>query len=241
MMDDFKEDGTPQDAAIGWLVRMQSDAFSAGDWAALTRWLDASPENLEAFEAMERLDSDIIAERATILAGLTRPSAVILPFKPRTARPAPGRDRRRAVAAGLAAVAVAAGFAGWKASQGETQAYATGPGATRAITLADGTRIRLDANSRLSVRLGWFGRRAKLEEAVASFDVAKDPNRPFEIEAADQKVRVLGTEFVVRDYGGVVDVAVRRGLVSVSPAGGGGPETRLTPGWALHRGPRPST
>ena len=55
MMDDFKEDGTPQDAAIGWLVRMQSDAFSAGDWAALTRWLDASPENLEAFEAMERL------------------------------------------------------------------------------------------------------------------------------------------------------------------------------------------
>ncbi len=232
MMDEFKDDGTPRDAAIGWLVRMQSDAFTADDWTALTLWLDASPENLEAFEAIERLDADIVAEGPAIVARLVRPSAEILQFKPRQAEPAARHDHRRAIAAGLVAVAIAAGFAGWKASQGVSQVYATGPGAARAITLADGTRIHLDANSRLSVRLGWFGRRAKLEEALASFDVAKDSNRPFVIEAADQMVRVVGTEFVVRDYGRVVDVSVRRGVVSVSTAGGG-PETRLTPGWSL--------
>ena len=222
-----------RDIAVGWLVKIQSDAVTADEWADLTRWLDESPANLAAFEAAEHIDDEITASASTILAALPAATAEILPFRRRTA-PAPARrDHRWAVAAGVAAVSIAVGVLGWRASEGPQTVYVAGPGAPRAVTLADGTRVRLDANSKLSVRMGWFSRQATLDQAVASFDVTKDPNRPFEIAAADQRVHVVGTEFVVRDYGGVVDVSVRRGVVTVSPLAGGPPEARLTSGWSL--------
>jgi transmembrane sensor len=227
-----KEEDAIRDAASDWLVRMQSDALTAETWSALTRWLDASPENLQAYEAVERLDAEIMVSARAVLDNLSPASDNIVAFRPRLSAPRRA-DHRAALAAGLAAVAVTVGFAGWRASEGSLAVYSTGPGAPRAVILADGTRIGLDANSRLAVRLGWFSRRVKLENALASFDVAKDPGRPFIISADDERVRVVGTEFVVRDYGGVVDVTVRRGVVSVSPADGGGPKASLTPGWTL--------
>ena len=232
MMRTSKKGDSTRDTATDWLVRMQSDALTAEDWSALTRWLDASPDYLEAYEAVERLDAEVGLSTQAILDALAAPSNNVVFFQPRP--PMTRRtDHRAAIAAGLAAVAIAVGFAGWRASEGPLTVYSTGPGAPRAVTLADGTRIGLDANSRISVRLGWFARRAKLEEAVASFDVAKDPNRPFIITADDERVRVVGTEFVVRNYGGIVDVTVRRGVVAVSPTSGVGSQARLTPGWTL--------
>lgn len=232
MMRTARERDDLSDTATDWLVRTQSDALTANDWSELTRWLEASPDHLEAYEAIEQLDSELGVSTKAILDGLSRPAGKVLAFRPRSSPPRPRTNRRAAIAAGFAVAAIGVGFAGWRASEGPLTVYATGPGASRAIVLADGTHISLDANSKLSVRLGWFARRAKLEEAVASFDVAKDPKRPFIITADDERVRVVGTEFVVRDYAGVVGVTVRRGVVSVSPANGGG-EARLTTGWTL--------
>jgi transmembrane sensor len=228
-----------RDAATAWLVRVQSDAVTADDWNALTLWLEASPSHVDAYATAEALCAEIDASADAILAGLGPRSAEILPFRGPAARPVP-RSRRApawipgAVAAAFVGIAAAVGFAGWRASEGSVQTYRTGPGETRSITLADGSHIRLDAASTMSVRLGLFRRRVELGDAEASFDVARDAHRPFEVAVGDQQVRVLGTEFNIRNYDGLTEVTVRRGIVAVYQGNQGDqPLARLTKGTEL--------
>lgn len=232
------------DAALGWLVRVQSDAASAEDWGALTLWLEASPAHRAAFNVVELLSFEIDESADEILAGLGPRSAEILPFKRRARAKTKPAWRRGAIAAASVGLAVMAGLGVWAASLGPVQSYRTAAGQTRAITLADGTHIQLDAASTLSVRLGWFGRRAVLGDAEATFDVAKDAHRPFQVIMGDQRVRVVGTEFNIRNYDDTTEVTVRRGVVAVYQADlGGQPVAVLTHGMALthERGSMQST
>jgi transmembrane sensor len=57
-----------------------------------------------------------------------------------------------------------------------------------------------------------------MADAEAVFDVAKDPGRPFFIDAGDREIRVVGTEFNVLHTASEVRVTVRRGIVEVRPA-----------------------
>jgi len=207
-------DQSVRDEAIAWLTRVQSDAATGEDWTALTDWLEASEAHQAAFETVEVLVSDIDVNAGEIDAALSPPRRLAAPAHSRRRAP----DRRRAfLLSGLAAavgVVIVAPIA-WRASEGEVVAYRTGPGEMREIKLADGTHIHLDAASRLTVRLGWRERRVKLGDAVAAFDVAKDPNRPFVIGMGDQQVRVVGTEFNISHYAKTSVVTVRRGVVEV--------------------------
>jgi transmembrane sensor len=230
-----------QEAAAAWLVRVQSDAATADDWNALTAWLEASPTHVEAFAHVEALSDEIDEMAGSIRRGLGPRSAEILAFRQpdRRQRKAASLARkpvweRRAIAAAVVGLAVAGAFAGLRASEGSLQSYRTGPGETRAITLADGSRIRLDAASTMSVRLGLFARRVHLGDGEATFDVAKDAQRPFEIAVGDQRVQVVGTEFNIRNYDGLTAVTVRRGVVAVYQADEGDkPLARLTKGTEL--------
>jgi len=76
-----------------------------------------------------------------------------------------------------------------------------------------------------------------MANAQAAFDVAKDPSRPFLIDVADQQVRVVGTEFNIRQSAQALVVTVRRGVVEVrDPAREGVVVARLTRGHELrHR------
>ena len=222
-----------REAAIAWLVRVQSDAATAGDWAGLTAWLEVSETRRMAFDAVERLSYDLDEEAPALIVALARPPALVVPFL-RRARASRNAWPGRAIAAAVAAVTVMVGITGWKLSEGALQTFSTEPGQTRAITLADGSHIRLDAASTMSVRLGWFARNVKMGDAEATFDVAKDASRPFNIAVGDQRVRVVGTEFNIRNYDGVTKVTVRRGIVSVFQRGvADQPFVRLTKGMEL--------
>jgi transmembrane sensor len=110
------------------------------------------------------------------------------------------------------------------------------------VTLADGTHITLNGASRLSASLGRRERRVVMADAEAVFDVAKDPGRPFYIDAGDREIRVVGTEFNVLHHAGEVRVTVRRGVVEVRPADEpqAPPVARLVKGQALaHREGQP--
>ncbi len=98
----------------------------------------------------------------------------------------------------------------------------------RIITLADGTRIRLNTNSRLRVPESFpeGGRTVELQ-GEAYFEVYRSEEHPFTIQADNAVVRVLGTRFNVQvdSLAGRVKVAVSEGKVSLSSgmsAGGGG-------------------
>jgi transmembrane sensor len=210
---------SPRDieAAIDWLVRLQGDAVTEDDWRAFDAWLTASPDNAEAYDAAlifdQRLDLDArLAEREAPAGASAAPVVALRP-----ARRLWLWTAGAAIAATFVAGAVllpASGLIG-----GRQTTYTTGVGERRTIALEDGTRIELNAASRLTVRFERNARRVRLDDAQAFFDVAKDPARPFLIEAGDTQVRVVGTQFDVRHRDGKIAVAVQRGLVEVRAKG----------------------
>lgn len=127
------------------------------------------------------------------------------------------------IVAGLGA-ALAYGYGAYKGAP-----YETAIGEQRIVRLADGSKIRLDTNSRLRVRLTGEARRIELQSGQAFFEVAHDPSRPFVVRAAGSEVRALGTRFDVRRRGDAVQVVLVEGRVRVN-APEPGSEVTLQPG-----------
>jgi transmembrane sensor len=111
--------------------------------------------------------------------------------------------------------------------------YVAAPGQTRTVRLADGTQVRLNAASKLTVRFAADARRVELADAEAAFDVIHDPQRPFLISVGDSQVRVVGTEFNIRHRAGRTELTVRRGVVEVRPGSTAAEPVRLAAGQQL--------
>ena len=69
------------------------------------------------------------------------------------------------------------------------------------LILADGTKVWLDAASSLTYPIAFTGMQRKVKATgQVYFEVAKDPAKPFIVEAAGTSVQVLGTHFNVNAY-----------------------------------------
>ena len=97
----------------------------------------------------------------------------------------------------------------------ETSAFKTERAAHRDIPLPDGSRVRLGAKSQLFVNFTSQARYLVLEGGEAFFEVAKDSNRPFLVQAGEVTIRAVGTEFNVRRVMDQTIVAVTEGSVDV--------------------------
>lgn len=145
---------------------------------------------------------------------------------PSIARPARWRMPGWLAAAALVVVTVGGALMLWRPSgpavHVETQAYVTSIGATRAITLPDGSRVQLGPDSRLDVLAGYGGgARAVRLWGEAYFDVRHDAAHPFVVRTVAAEVRDLGTTFTVRTEGDSgARVAVTSGSVALAPASG---------------------
>lgn len=74
-------------------------------------------------------------------------------------------------------------------------------GGRYAVTLPDGTRVWLNADSRLTYPASFHGTKRQVElTGEAYFEVAHDANRPFVVNVRDASVNVLGTRFNIRAY-----------------------------------------
>jgi transmembrane sensor len=96
------------------------------------------------------------------------------------------------------------------------------------VTLRDGTRIVLNAGSRLRYPPGFGAATRDVElEGEGYFEVVHDPIRPFRVHAAGSVTEDLGTRFAVRAYPELrrVDVAVAEGHVSLRRDGASTPST----------------
>src|SRR3546814_13438728 len=85
-------------------------------------------------------------------------------------------------------------------------AYATHIGERQLAVLDDGSRVSLDAVTKVKVRMKDEARQVELLEGRAKFDVAKDPLRPFTVAAGDKLVVDVGTSFSVELIDGQVRV-----------------------------------
>lgn len=101
------------------------------------------------------------------------------------------------------------------------------------VELEDGTEVWLNAQSRLEYPEAFDDteRRVRLE-GEAYFKVAKDAKKPFFVEAGDQIIRVVGTEFNVRSYpeDATVQTTLVSGKITMSVKGSEDREMVLTPG-----------
>ncbi|MBL9190394.1 MAG: FecR domain-containing protein [Opitutaceae bacterium] len=217
-------------AAADWLIR-QDHGFTPEQEREFARWLARDPRHAAAFDALAA---------TWALMGEASPGA--------------GRSassvRRRVIpwwpVAVAAAAVIAVAFAGWSRAGGRKASPVSGPdyelaaatdvGALRKVELPDGSVIQLNTGSAVAVRYEAHVRRVHLTQGEAYFTVAKNPGRPFIVNAAGVDVRVLGTVFNVRLRPDSVDVLVTEGKVSVqSPVGvvaSPAATAVATPGWS---------
>ena len=84
------------------------------------------------------------------------------------------------------------------------------------MELPDGTVVTLGAKSRIDYKFEDGLRTVVLEEGEAYFDVAPDKAHPFYVQAGDRLIRVVGTQFDVRQSSASVMVAVVEGVVAAT-------------------------
>ena len=89
------------------------------------------------------------------------------------------------------------------------------------LTLADGTRVWVNAGSRLIYPSAFDDDRREIyAEGEIYIEVTHDAARPFTVHTGKMDVRVLGTRFYVSSYGRdrTQEVVLRSGSVNVAPA-----------------------
>lgn len=76
-----------------------------------------------------------------------------------------------------------------------------GPEEKKTITLPDGTIAWLNSNSTIIYPQEFTEKERLIKlNGEAFFDVSKDPDKPFIVESGDIKIKVLGTEFDIKNY-----------------------------------------
>jgi ferric-dicitrate binding protein FerR (iron transport regulator) len=87
------------------------------------------------------------------------------------------------------------------------------------LTLPDGTKVWLNAGSRLTYDKNYGSARREINlTGEAFFDVANNPQQPFIIHTPRMDVRVLGTSFNVKSYAAdkTTETTLVRGSIAVS-------------------------
>jgi len=186
--------------AAAWLARLQGPARNADVEAAWKAWLRADAMHRQAFERATEIWEVVpgaISARTPITAAQ------------------PPRFRFPALATALAAMLLVVG-AGIFTLMFQAPVHQTGIGGQQIVMLEDGSRISLNTDSRVTVLYSDGERRIRLDRGEALFEVARNPLRPFIVDAGNDHVRAIGTAFVVRRHiGRTIEVTLLEGKVDV--------------------------
>lgn len=230
--------------AAEWLVRERDGELTPEERGALAEWLATSTVHIEEYLAasvawgllaqgpvpgesvrelveqarLEPESTNVVPVRAAGLA----PQANAQPDARADARAIPPRGSAgrhwRALAATIAIVSLFAWGAVRLLPAVWGSRYATGVGEQRTIMLADGSVLTLNTNSTVRVRFSGNLRQVDLLAGEGRFQVARDPGRPFVVDANGTSVRAIGTVFDVRLGRSETRVAVIEGHVAVDLA-----------------------
>lgn len=211
-------DSTPEfdaeDQAALWAARLDGSTLSAADRAELEAWLAKDPRHRALLSQYCQFSSDL----EDYLPALVGAGAVSMPELQE--KPAQSRWAKIVWIGGLslAAAAAVALTVRLNHSAPTPSAIATTVGKRATITLDDGTKVDLNAQTNIAVELTGAERHVRLASGEAFFSVHKDPSRPFIVETPAGSVRVTGTQFNVRsETTQALDVVVLEGSVQVRP------------------------
>ncbi|MGK6321379.1 FecR family protein [Sphingomonas sp. DT-204] len=200
--------------AIDWLVRLQ--AGDGSERAEFEAWRAADPDNAAAFEAVQTsISSTEAAGDSDMVRNSRLHRASFYERKPGTSC---------ALAAGVALLIFMgagfglreAGYFGPPEIASQTLAFSTRIGEVRTVTLDDGSKVTLDADSVLRATYSPDMRQLQLDAGRARFEVAHDPRRPFIVDAGGGSVIAHGTVFDVSIGPSGVQVVLLRGAIEVT-------------------------
>ncbi|ACG78804.1 transcriptional regulator [Phenylobacterium zucineum HLK1] len=199
--------------AAEWFAKLNKLSVTTDALRTFREW-KKDPDNAAAYAAVERTWSEARSLRSD--PDIRRAADEALARRP--ARPAASRASRLWPAAVVAALLVAVLLVG-AAAVALTQrpvSYATAHGEQRLVVLEDGSRLRLNTDTAVTVSFRGEARRLALKRGQAFFEVAHDPSRPFIVTAGDTTVRALGTRFEVWRRNDGARVTLVEGKVSVT-------------------------
>jgi transmembrane sensor len=215
----------PEQAAE-WLLRWHCGDLSIAERFEYLQWLKTSPVHIAETLRMCRLYSWL--ENTKLKLFITNEdnfsNVVELPPRERETVAARGANTvalwKTRIAAGVAAIALAAAVnfvvkTTWLDHTLQTQASEW-----RSVPLSDGSSITAAPFTKLRHDIGDDQRVITLVRGSAMFRVAKDPSRPFLVDAGGVVVTATGTQFTVAREGDEVTVTMREGRVIVTPASG---------------------
>ncbi len=202
-----------------WWVRLDRGALSHAELSTFRAWLAKDPANEAAFD-----------EICDFWGGLEK-----LQGRLPVADAASRRGPRLLIAGALAAAALVIFFwfdeiaLTWRAD------FSTGTGEVKIVTLEDGSRVQLSADTAISRNYSGGRRLLTLLKGEAWFEVAPDPSHPFVVEAAGGKTTALGTSFDIATEPARTEVTVTEHRVEVEDGGGrlsvdAGQQTAYGPG-----------
>lgn len=188
--------------ALDLIIRLQDDPDNSVTLELVNRWRARGQIHENAWqEAME-------------IHGM---AGKVMQDRRRRLSPQPRLSRRAIVTGGLTGIA-ALGTASLLGPQFVLEAradYLTRTAEVKNISLADGTRVTLGPDSAIKTRSEAKIRRVELLAGMAYFDVAPDPQRPFQVASDALTATALGTAFDVSNDAGFVTVSVDHGTVAL--------------------------
>jgi transmembrane sensor len=216
-----------QEAARWWVALHQVEA-SAAEKREFIEWVVRAPERAEACLRVARVHaavsrSDVrwpgISAEDLVRDALAAPDDSVVPLRSHV-RPKRARERRPGMrwVVGLAASVIAAAGVGWWLSLSGSDQYQTRVGEQRSVPLSDGSRVTLNTASKIEVRLRAHHRVVQLLKGEALFEVEHDAQRPFDVQAGNVVVRVVGTQFDIDRRGTHTAVTVVEGRVAMIAA-----------------------
>ena len=231
---DFPDNKSIQTQASEWLAKLDAEQPSKKDLADFKQWVNADSAHRIAFEELVEFWDDMniltqaVLPRELLTNGLVTNELVaneLIPEQPIQRRPWYASMQ---TVMGATLLAIAAVVVTITMQLPSTTIYTTGVGEQKTVQLADNSIVQLNTNSHLEVHYSDSTRRLTLSQGEAHFDVAHNPNRPFEVYAGQGLVRAIGTAFTVHIRKIDVEVIVTEGTVELDRAAQPNIETNIT-------------
>lgn len=219
----FSDQATIKEQAASWLVRIDGGKLNSDETAEFQEWLGRSQFHRQYIEKLA-LNWDSMAGLQELAELFPFPESE-MPGKnsqPKTSITFPHffsgglvSLRYRIVLSCSATALCLVAMIAFITQQPHQKNFITAIGEQAIHELEDGSQISLNTNSRIEVDYTGDLRVIHLLQGEASFDVAKNPERPFVVYAGEGMVWAVGTAFNVRYTSDVVDVTVTEGIVKV--------------------------
>jgi transmembrane sensor len=231
--------------ATAWFVAQQAGPLSDAQREQFSAWLRRSQIHVSEYLALQGIAHDlpraaarVLTSKQDLVAGAIEQDNVVAFAGPvaqvrvKDVRGSTESSPRWRVAAWLTAACVVVLLSSVILRQPQTR-FSTAHAEQRTWRMSDGSIVHLNSDSVLHIKFTDRVREVELVRGQALFQVAKNPARPFWVNAGATRVEAVGTEFdVYRNSRGTV-VSVLEGKVAVwrgDVADSSKPMTRLEAG-----------